>query len=116
MQPKSSYDLVVKIDKVQVQKLNDMVKYQDGSIVSKTIINKKNGTITLFAFDKNQALSEHTAPFDALLAVVDGEVEVIISGNKHHLKAGEMIIMPANFPHAVTAIKKFKMMLIMIKS
>lgn len=93
-----------------------MISYQDGTIVSKTLINKDKGTVTIFAFDKDQALSEHTAPFDALLTVFDGEVEVIISGKKHHLKTGEMIIMPANKPHIVKAVKKFKMMLIMVKS
>lgn len=93
-----------------------MISYQDGTIVSKTLINKDKGTVTIFAFDKDQALSEHTAPFDALLTVFDGEVEVIISGKKHHLKTGEMIIMPANKPHVVKAVKKFKMMLIMVKS
>jgi len=93
-----------------------MIKYQAGTIVSKTIINKDTGTVTIFAFDKDQSLSEHTAPFDALLQVFDGEVDVVISGKKHHLTTGEMILMPANVPHAVNAIEKFKMMLIMIKS
>ena len=93
-----------------------MVNYQDGTIVSKTLINKDKGTVTLFAFDKDQSLSEHTAPFDALLQAIDGEVEVAISGKKHHLTTGEMILMPANVPHAVKAIEKFKMMLIMIKT
>ena len=100
----------------EVQKLSEMVNYQDGTIVSKTLINKDKGTVTLFAFDKDQSLSEHTAPFDALLQVIDGEVEVLISGKKHHLTIGEMILMPANVPHAVKAIEKFKMMLIMIKT
>ena len=99
-----------------VYKLVEMVKYQDGTIVSKTLINKDKGTATLFAFDKDQSLSEHTAPFDALLQVIDGEVEVIISGKKHYLTTGEMILMPANVPHAVRAIEKFKMILIMIKT
>jgi quercetin dioxygenase-like cupin family protein len=100
----------------EIQKLSEMVNYQDGTIVSKTIINKDSGTVTLFAFDKGQSLSEHTAPFDALLQVFDGEVEVVISGKKYHLTTGEMILMPANVPHAVKAIEKFKMMLFMIKS
>ena len=100
----------------EIQKLSEMVNYQDGTIVSKTLINKDKGTITLFAFDKDQSLSEHTAPFDALLQVIDGEVEVVISSKKHHLTIGEMILMPANVPHAVKAIEKFKMMLIMIKT
>jgi len=101
--------------KSDVQKLNDLVGYQEGTIVSKTIINKDNGTITIFAFDKDQALSEHIAPFDALLQVLDGEVEVTISGKKHHLTQGEIIIMPANVSHAVNAVNKFKMMIYMIK-
>jgi quercetin dioxygenase-like cupin family protein len=100
----------------EIQKLNEMVSYQEGTIVSKLIVNKDVGTVTLFAFDKDQSLSEHTAPFDALLQVFDGEVDVVISGNKYHLNAGEMILMPANVPHAVKASEKFKMMLIMIKS
>ena len=100
----------------EVQKLSEMVNYQDGTIVSKTLISKDKGTVTLFAFDKDQALSEHTAPFDALLQVIDGGVEVVISGKKHYLTTGEMILMPANVPHAVKAIEKFKMMLIMIKT
>ena len=100
----------------EIQKLSEMISYQDGTIVSKTLINKDMGTVTLFAFDKDQSLSEHTAPFDALLQVFDGEVDVVISDNKYHLKTGEMILMPANVPHAVMATEKFKMMLIMIKS
>ena len=100
----------------EVQKLSEMVNYQDGTIVSKTSINKDKGTVTLFAFDKDQSLSEHTTPFDALLQVIDGEIEVVISGKKHHLTTGEMILMPANVPHAVKAIEKFKMVLIMIKT
>jgi quercetin dioxygenase-like cupin family protein len=100
----------------EVKKISEMINYQDGTIVSKTLINEDNGSVTIFAFDKDQSLSEHTAPFDALLQVFDGEVDVVISGKKHHLRAGEMILMPANVPHAVNAIEKFKMMLIMIKS
>jgi quercetin dioxygenase-like cupin family protein len=99
----------------KILKLIEMVNYQYGTIVSKTLINTGKGTVTLFAFDKEQALSEHTAPFDALLQVLDGEVEILISGKKHHLSSGEIIIMPANVPHAVKAVEKFKMMLIMIK-
>jgi len=101
--------------KSTVQKLNDLVGYQEGTIVSRTIINKDSGTVTIFAFDKDQALSEHVAPFDALLQVLDGEVEVNINGKKYHLKSGEIIIMPANKPHAVKAVNKFKMLLYMIK-
>ncbi len=100
----------------EVQKLSEMVNYQDGTIVSKTLINKDKGTVTLFAFDKDQSLSEHTVPFDAMVNILDGEAEIIISGKTFNLKAGEIIIMPANEPHAVKAAKKFKMILIMIKS
>ncbi len=101
--------------KSEVKNLTALVEYQQGTIVSRTIINKDNGTVTLFAFDKDQALSEHTAPFDALLQVLDGKAEVIISGIKHDLTTGDMIIMPANEPHAVKAVNRFKMMLCMIK-
>jgi quercetin dioxygenase-like cupin family protein len=96
--------------------LVDMVNYQKESVVSKTLIEKKTGTVTLFAFDQGQGLSEHTAPFDALVYILDGEVEITISGNPINLKQGEMIIMPANESHALKAINRFKMMLIMIKS
>lgn len=94
----------------------ELVSYQDGSIVSRTIIDKKTGTVTLFAFAEGQGLSEHTAPFDALVYLLDGEAEVTISGKPLCLKAGEMVIMPANEPHALRALQKFKMLLIMIRS
>ena len=97
-------------------KLADLIAYQDGSVVSRTIIDKETGTVTLFAFDEGQGLSEHTAPFDALVYNLDGEVEVTISGKAVQLKKGEMVIMPANKPHALKAIKRFKMLLIMVKS
>ncbi|TET72270.1 MAG: cupin domain-containing protein [Candidatus Aminicenantes bacterium] len=96
--------------------LVDLVNYQTEAVVSKTIIEKKAGTVTLFAFDQGQGLSEHTAPFDALVQVLDGEVEIKISGKPFHLKQGEMIIMPANDPHALKAVKSFKMLLTMIRS
>lgn len=101
---------------IQKQCLLDMVSYQKDAVVSKTLIDKKTGTVTLFAFDQGQGLSEHTAPFDALVQVLDGAVEIRISGNPFHLKQGEMIIMPANQPHALKAIEAFKMLLTMIKS
>jgi quercetin dioxygenase-like cupin family protein len=85
-------------------------------VVSKTLINKNAGTATLFAFDRGQGLSEHTAPYDALVTILDGEAEISISGVRNILKKGEMIIMPANKPHALKAITPFKMILIMIKS
>lgn len=95
--------------------LGDLLKYQPGTIVSRQIIKKGAGTVTLFAFDKGQGLSEHTAPFDALIYIVDGRAQVKISGKPNIVKKGEMIIMPANKPHAVNAIAKFKMLLVMIK-
>lgn len=96
--------------------LVDMINYQQGAVVSKTIIEKNTGTVTLFAFDSGQGLSEHTAPFDALVQVLDGEVEIRISGKPFHLKQGEIIIMPANEPHALKAVSNFKMLLTMIRS
>lgn len=93
-----------------------MIEYQHGSVVSRTLIDKKTGTVTLFAFDEGQGLSEHTAPFDALVYVFDGEAEVTVSGKTHRLTQGEMIIMPANEPHSLKAVKKFRMTLTMIKS
>ena len=103
-------------DDLKSNSLVDMLNYQKEAIVSKTIIEKKTGTITLFAFDLGQGLSEHTAPFDALVQILDGEVEIRISGNPFHLKQGEMIIMPANKPHALKAVRQFKMLLTMIRS
>lgn len=99
----------------QAYKLIDLVTYQDGAVVSRTIVNRKAGTITLFAFDAGQSLSEHTAPFDAVAHILDGEADITIAGKPFHLRAGEMIIMPANQPHAVNAPLKFKMLLTMIK-
>lgn len=90
--------------------------YQKDSIVSKTLINKASGTVTLFAFDEGQSLSEHTAPFDAMVYVMDGRARIRISGTDHELEQDQMIIMPANEPHAVYALGQFKMLLIMIKS
>jgi len=99
------------------ESLEELIKYQDGAVVSRTLIKKPTaGTVTLFSFDEGEGLSEHTAPFDALVYVFDGEAEVSISGNPHRLVTGETIIMPANEPHALKALKKFKMMLIMIKA
>lgn len=92
------------------------VQYATDAIVSKTLIKKEKGTVTTFAFDKGQGLSEHTAPFDAMVHILDGEAEVLINGNPRVVKTGEFIIMPANVPHALNAIKPFKMMLIMIRA
>jgi len=100
----------------EVVRLNELIEYQEGSVVSRTLLNKETGTLTLFAFDKGQGLSEHTAPFDALVYLLDGEAEIVISGKSFHLGTGEMVLMPANKPHALKAIKKFKMLLTMIKS
>lgn len=92
------------------------IEYQAGAVVSKTLLNRPTGTITLFAFDEGQGLSEHTAPFDAVVEVLDGEADITISGKLFHLKSGEMIVMPAGEPHALQAVKPFKMLLVMIKS
>ena len=93
-----------------------LVDYQTGAVVSRTLIKKPTGTVTLFAFDRGQELSEHTAPFDALVQVLDGEAEILIAGKPLHVAAGQMVIMPANQPHAVKAPARFKMMLVMIRS
>lgn len=100
----------------QVSTLADLVDYQPEAVVSRTVVDKRTGTVTLFAFDKGQGLSEHTAPFDALVYVLDGEAEVVISGKALRVKQGEMVIMPANEPHALRAVEKFKMLLVMIRS
>jgi len=100
---------------MQVKNLSDLVKYQENAVVSSEIIKKDAGTVTVFAFDKGQGLSEHTAPFDALVNIIDGRAEVSISGKPFTLKEGEMIIMPANKPHSLKAVEKFKMLLVMIK-
>lgn len=105
-----------KVGTDEVRALSDQIAYQAGSIVSREIIRKEAGTVTLFAFDQGQGLSEHTAPFDAMVLVLDGEVEIRISGKPHRLAKGDMIIMPANEPHALSAIRPFKMLLIMIRS
>ena len=107
----SEEDLMAKATDIAV-----LVDYQDGAVVSRTIIERTTGTVTLFAFDKGQGLSEHTAPFDALVYVYDGEAEVIISGKAFHVESGQLIVMPANEPHALKAKKRFKMMLVMIRS
>ncbi len=100
----------------QAMRIVNLADYQKDSIVSRTLIDKNTGTVTFFAFDEGQGLSEHTAPFDALLYLLDGEAEISISGKPLSLKQGEMIIMPANEPHALKAVKQFKMILTMIKS
>lgn len=94
----------------------DSIDYSNGAVVSKTIIKKPAGNVTLFAFDRGEGLSEHTAPFDALVLVLDGKVEITIGGTPQVVSSGDSIIMPANIPHALIAIEPFKMMLTMIKS
>lgn len=96
--------------------LVDAVAYQEGAVVSKTVIDKKSGTVTLFAFAQGQGLSEHTAPFDALIQVLEGEAEIRIAGAPFRVRAGEMIVLPAGEPHALKAVERFKMMLTMIRS
>jgi quercetin dioxygenase-like cupin family protein len=100
----------------QKANLSSLINYQDGAVVSRAIIDKPAGTITLFAFDQNQGLSEHTAPYDALVQILEGEAEITISGKPIKLKQGEATIMPANKPHALTAKTKLKMLLTMIRS
>jgi len=104
------------MSETQKSSLLDMVSYQDGAVVSRTLIDKKTGTVTLFSFGEGQGLSEHTAPFDALVQVLDGEAEITIAGKPYHLDAGEIIVMPAGVPHALKAARRFKMMLTMIRS
>ena len=96
--------------------LASLADFQPGSVVSREIVSQKTGTVSIFAFDQGQGLSEHTAPFDALVYVIDGETEITISGGRHRLTKGQMIIMPAGKPHALTALKPFKMILVMIRS
>jgi quercetin dioxygenase-like cupin family protein len=103
-------------EKAKVFNFNESIEYSEGGIVSKTILKKQTGNISLFSFDKGEALSEHTAPFDAMIQVVDGRGEIIIGGTPFILTAGQSIILPANVPHAVNALEMFKMVLTMIKS
>lgn len=100
----------------EVRELKNLVTYQDDAIVSKTIVETDAGTVTAFAFDKSQGLSEHTAAYDAMVIVIEGNVEIRISGNVFQLKEGQVIILPANKPHAVKALTKFKMLLVMIRA
>jgi quercetin dioxygenase-like cupin family protein len=100
----------------KVAKAADLVNYQDGAVVSREIVKKPTGSVTIFAFDEGQGLSEHTAPFDALVQMVEGDAEIMISGQPQQLQGGEMILMPAGQPHALKALKRFKMILTMIRS
>lgn len=114
----SSVDEMTKQPKQEpeVKNLAGLIAYQEGSVVSKQLIKRKAGTVTIFAFDAGEGLSEHTAPFDALVQVIDGEVRIKISGKPYNVKAGEMIILPVDEPHSLKAITKFKMLLTMIRS
>jgi quercetin dioxygenase-like cupin family protein len=103
-------------EKSQVLTLNDMIAYQEGAVVSCQITKAEAGNVTLFVFDKDEGLSEHAAPFDALVHILDGEAQVTISGKPFDLKTGDVIIMPANEPHALKAIQRFKMLLTMIRA
>ncbi len=96
--------------------LSELVSYQEGSVVSKTLIDKKIGTVTMFSFGAGQGLSEHIVPYDAFVQIVDGEAEVVINGETHTVSAGQMIIMPASIPHELKAVKPFKMLLVMIRT
>lgn len=100
----------------EVVRPTDLVSYQEGSVVSRQIIKQNKGNLTLFAFDERQGLSEHTSPFDALVHVLEGEAEIVISGKPLRVKAGEMVLMPANQPHGLTAVTRFKMLLTMLRS
>ena len=103
-------------EKAKIFSFNDSIEYSDGGIVSKTVLKKETGNISLFSFAKGEALSEHTAPFDAMIQVVDGKGEIVIGGKSFFVDAGQTIIMPANISHAVKAVEKFKMVLTMIRS
>jgi len=100
----------------EVIRLTDLVNYQDGAVVSRTLITRATGTITLFAFDEGQGLSEHTAPFDAVAHVLEGQAEIVVSGKPLRTTAGEAVLMPANQPHSLKALSRFKMLLTMIRS
>jgi len=99
----------------EIFRLEDLIDYQKGAVVSRTLVDKEHTTLTIFAFDEDQSLSEHTSPHNALLQVIDGEAKVIIEGEEYELKGGESIVMPADKPHAVEAISEFKMFLTMVR-
>ena len=103
-------------DQSEASRVVDLVSYQDGAVVSRIIIKRETGNVTLFAFDAGQELTEHTSPYDALVQVVDGDAAITIAGRPHHLRAGDMILMPAHQPHALKAVSRFKMLLTMIRS
>ena len=103
------------MDLNNANKIDQLIDFQTDAVVSKTLIKKEKGTVTTFAFDKDQGLSEHTAPFDALVQILEGRADILLDGVSNVLEKGEMIIMPANIPHALKAIERFKMLLVMIK-
>jgi quercetin dioxygenase-like cupin family protein len=100
----------------EVVRLIDLVNYQEGAVVSRTLVNRETGTLTLFAFDEGQGLSEHTAPFDAVAHLLEGEAEIAVSGKPLQVTVGEAVLMPANQPHSLKALSRFKMLLTMIRS
>jgi quercetin dioxygenase-like cupin family protein len=103
-------------DQPEVSRVVDLVSYQDGAVVSRIVVKRETGNVTLFAFDAGQELSEHTTPYDALVQVVDGEAEITVAGRPYRLRGGDMIVMPAHQPHALKAVSRFKMLLTMIRS
>jgi len=103
------------MEQAKVVELAGLVEYQEGAVVSRTLSKREVGTVTLFAFDAGQALSEHTAPFDALVHVLEGEAEVILGGTLHRVSEGQAILMPAHVFHAVKALQRFKMLLVMMR-
>jgi quercetin dioxygenase-like cupin family protein len=111
-QPQSKHEMPI----AEVVGLGDLVSYQDGAVVSRTLVHRPTGTVTLFTFDVGQGLSEHTAPFDALAHVLEGEAEIVVSGKPLRTTAGEAVLMPANQPHSLKALSRFKMLLTMIRS
>jgi quercetin dioxygenase-like cupin family protein len=114
--PQNKSSAKVKFEPAQATLVATLVDYQIGSIVSREILKGTTGKVTLFAFDEGEGLSEHTSPFNALVQIVEGEAEITISSQPHHVKAGELILMPAQQPHALKALKRFKMILTMIRS
>jgi quercetin dioxygenase-like cupin family protein len=114
--PQERKSTEIKFEPAQAVKLASLVDYQSGSIVSREILKGATGRITLFAFDEGKGLSEHTSPFNALVQIVEGEAEITISGHPNRVTAGELILMPAQQPHALAAVKRFKMVLTMIRS
>lgn len=104
------------VEKAKSLSLAGLVEYQPGAVVSRTVIDHKEGTVTVFSFDEGEGLSEHVAPFDAMVVVLDGEAEVTVAGKANRVRAGETIIMPADRPHALRAVKRFKMLLVMVRA